>query len=409
MSKQWFDFNIVPGMSAWIDMPKDYKDSYYNYQKKVKIFKEKKREDEEKIKKLTTIKLNPQQISKVKNILDNSGIQAESHLSNMLDQKFFNEMNKDIKKDVNKKSILLICDVMGWAWWNKSQYLKYYLADHYNIDIINIIGVNSLPINLNANYDLWFTYGYSYINHLKRIPKHKKITGVTAHRPMTVIKRWMQKAENIHANSILLLKEMQTFHPKVHYVPNGVDEELFRPIKPIDPDKPLRVGHIAKSSPLKGQEKFIFPAMKLAGVDSITNTSDYRNRKPYIHMYQTYQDMDVFIVASDEDGTPNPALEAAACGRPIISNRIGNMPEFIVDGYNGFLVDKSIDAYVEKLEWCKRNKDKVVEMGKNARKTVEEGWTWKLMSKNYLKMFDSILGVKKDPLIYENIALYHKK
>jgi glycosyltransferase involved in cell wall biosynthesis len=37
-------------------------------------------------------------------------------------------------------------------------------------------------------------------------------------------------------------------------------------------------------------------------------------------------------------------LEAAACGRPIISNQIGNMPEFIKDGWNGFIVPRKLEC-----------------------------------------------------------------
>jgi glycosyltransferase involved in cell wall biosynthesis len=141
---------------------------------------------------------------------------------------------------------------------------------------------------------------------------------------------------------------------------------------------------------LKGQKDFIYPAVKKAGANFISNVKNWSERKPHKDMWEIYQNMDCFIVASTEDGTPNPALEAAACGRPIISNRIGNMPEFIRDGYNGFLVDKNINAYVEKITYLKNNRDKLIEMGNNARKTVEEGWTWKIQSYNYRNMFREI-------------------
>ena len=103
--------------------------------------------------------------------------------------------------------------------------------------------------------------------------------------------------------------------------------------------------------------------------------------------------MDVFLVASVEDGTPNPALEAAACGRPIISNHIGNMPEFIKDGYNGFLVDRKIGEYVKKINYFKNNRKELIRMGKNARKTVLENWTWKKQAENYRKMFKKVFSM----------------
>ena len=116
---------------------------------------------------------------------------------------------------------------------------------------------------------------------------------------------------------------------------------------------------------------------------------------PHSEMPMIYNQMDCFVVASIEDGTPNPALEAAACGRPIISNNIGNMPEFIKDGYNGFIVPRKIGAYVEKIRYFKETRNELIRMGNNARKTVMESWTWKKQAENYRAMFREIFKNKK--------------
>ena len=387
---KWNEFNVMPGMTTWIDMPPDYKKQYYIHQEKTKKRKENKRKEAEQIKKLTSSKtLTPIQLEQMKRVIKESKVGVDAHLSNMMDDKFFAELNKDISHKQGLKKILLISDVRGWAWWNKSQYLKYYLSDEFNFDIINVIGPGAQGVP-NDGYDLYFTYGFSYIDRLRRIPKNKKMTGVTAHRPESVIRTAMRKTNHIHANSIMLMEEVKKFNENVHYVPNGVDENLFRPIKPITPHGELMVGHVGKKCKEKGQSNIIQPAIAKAGANSYVNTNDYRNKLPYCQMWQKYQDFDIFIVASDEDGTPNPALEAAACGRPIISNRIGNMPEFIRDGYNGFLVEKNIDAYVEKIKWCMDHKEEVARMGENARKTVLDGWTWKIQSEKYRKMFREV-------------------
>ena len=122
----------------------------------------------------------------------------------------------------------------------------------------------------------------------------------------------------------------------------------------------------------------------------MSNVVTWKNKIPHSEMYKIYQDMDVFLIASLEDGTPNPGLEAAACGRPIISNRIGNMPELIEDGVNGFLVERKIEAYVEKIQWLQNNRDKMIVMGQKAREAIEKQWTWKIQAENYRKMFREI-------------------
>ena len=57
-------------------------------------------------------------------------------------------------------------------------------------------------------------------------------------------------------------------------------------------------------------------------------------------MVEFYHSLDVYVCASRSEGTPNPCLEAAACGLPVITTAVGNMPELIRDGHNGFLVER---------------------------------------------------------------------
>lgn len=304
---------------------------------------------------------------------------------------------QNVKVDLNRKpKILFVTDVKGWAWWIKSEYIKKYLSDEFDIDIQHVIADNGGRIHgkINQNiYDLYFIYGFSYIDIFSRVPKHKKVCGVTAHRHRNVIFSKMKMAGHHHANSMMLLKELNDMgFKRAYYVPNGVNEELFKPIKPINPKSELVIGHVGKECPVKGQREFILPAIKSTGSKSSTNMRTWKDKLPHSEMPKIYNEMDVFMVASIEDGTPNPALEAAACGRPIISNQIGNMPEFIKDGWNGFIVPRKIGAYVNKINYFKENPSELVRMGNNARKTVEEGWTWKIQAENYRNMFRDIFG-----------------
>lgn len=314
------------------------------------------------------------------------------------------QKQKDHKKP--KPRILAICDVEGWAWWIKAEYLRKMLEDFYQIDIIHVIGKNKQKVK--DGYDLYLTFGHTFVSYTKKMSFKKRITGITAHRSKKILEPKMQLAYATHANSILLFKELKSIHNNSFYTPNGVDTILFREIRPVMDRRDIPIiGHVGKKGKMKNQSTIIEPVVKKSNIKYSPHYNDYRNKINHSDMVNVHQQYDIFIAASDEDGTPNGMLEAAACGRPIVINNIGNAPEFITNGYNGFVVNKKIDDYVDVVKWFKENPEKVIEMGKNARKEVEEKWTWDLMSRNYLYLFDNILNTKRDKEEYENPALYH--
>ena len=317
---------------------------------------------------------------------------VEQVTANEIDEEFFQKRFMDINTlSAGKKKILIIADVKGWAWWNKSRYIQYYLSDEFAIDVICSHGAEATDVDVNK-YDCYLTYGVNYRHLLKGVPADRQICGMTAHRKKSVTKQ-LNGVSHLHANSKMLMSELTNSirKSKFYYLPNGVDSELFVPVKPIGDEKRLRAGHVGKICDAKGQVDIILPAIEKANCVRHNNFSDYTNRIPYCKMTDFYQDLDVFLVASTEDGTPNGALEAASCGRPIISNHIGNMPEFIRDGYNGFLVDPEPEAYAERLKYLSDHRDILKTMGRNARIVVDRWWTWRRQAENYREMFRSII------------------
>jgi glycosyltransferase involved in cell wall biosynthesis len=68
---------------------------------------------------------------------------------------------------------------------------------------------------------------------------------------------------------------------------------------------------------------------------------------PYVHreldsrneLARAYHALDVYVVTARQEGGPKAVLEAMATGVPLVTTHVGQAPEIVVHGENGFLVD----------------------------------------------------------------------
>jgi glycosyltransferase involved in cell wall biosynthesis len=71
-----------------------------------------------------------------------------------------------------------------------------------------------------------------------------------------------------------------------------------------------------------------------------------------------FREADIFIYPSYSEGMPIAVIEAMACGLPIIATRVGGLPDLVIDGTNGLLVDAGRpDQLVNALEHLSSNPD----------------------------------------------------
>lgn len=97
-----------------------------------------------------------------------------------------------------------------------------------------------------------------------------------------------------------------------------------------------------------------------------------------------YARADVFLHPSretgsgDREGIPNALLEAMAMGKLVISTRHSGIPEAIVHGQNGYLMDDNAPESLAKLiELARNDPGKTTAMGHAARKSIESNFSVK--------------------------------
>lgn len=106
-----------------------------------------------------------------------------------------------------------------------------------------------------------------------------------------------------------------------------------------------------------------------------------------------YNCADVVVVPSLEDNLPNVALEAIACGAPVVAFDVCGMPDIVVDGKNGRLVSR-VDpigmgkALVEILS----NSERLVSMRLSSRQLAQQRFSLDSQAKAYLGLYDQIIA-----------------
>lgn len=76
--------------------------------------------------------------------------------------------------------------------------------------------------------------------------------------------------------------------------------------------------------------------IKSLQIEGVIQWVGWCNPEDLIRLYHQAQ---IFVLPSYHEGLPMAILEAMACGLPVVSTRVGGIPEVIEDGENGFLIN----------------------------------------------------------------------
>ena len=106
-----------------------------------------------------------------------------------------------------------------------------------------------------------------------------------------------------------------------------------------------------------------------------------------------YNAADYFVIPSSSgEGLPLVLLEAMACGLPVIATSVGGTPEIIKDMKNGVLVPpRNPKALAETISKFLSNKELGLAIGKEARNTVEDKFTWEENVRRLQNVYDEFL------------------
>lgn len=187
---------------------------------------------------------------------------------------------------------------------------------------------------------------------------------------------------------------------------DGVDLDRFRPINlerlAEVGRRPLVIGWAGNSKwaaelqDAKGFNTILLPViekLKAEGHEIETCFADRQNGLiPHEQMPAFYGSIDLYVCPSLFEGTPNPILEAMACGVPVVSHDVGVVPEVFGPLQSRFIVaTRTVDAFAEKIRELLLKPEQLRELSNENLERIQ-AWTWAATSKAYEKFFDDVLA-----------------
>jgi len=104
----------------------------------------------------------------------------------------------------------------------------------------------------------------------------------------------------------------------------------------------------------------------------------------------------VVVLPSYREGLPKVLIEAAACGRAVVTTDVPGCRDAIDPGQTGLLVPvRDAEALAEAIETLLRQPERRLAMGRKARSYAEENFRVQLVVERHLAVYDSLANTRR--------------
>lgn len=235
-----------------------------------------------------------------------------------------------------------------------------------------------------------------------------------------ILKYISLKADALLSTSNFMKKEILKYCDKdITVIPFGVDVNLFKPIDNTRTDNSFVIigtiknleenygikylitafGQLKKKSLGKNLKLLIVgkgsqvnelkTLVKNYGIERDVEFTGYID--PLI-IYKYHQQLDIAVIPSISESFGVSAVESMSCCKPVVASNVGGLPEVIVDGVTGIIVEPenavSLELAIEKLLADPLMR---IEMGKRGRERVIKEYDWDKCVSKMIEFYTNLL------------------
>ena len=207
----------------------------------------------------------------------------------------------------------------------------------------------------------------------------------------------------------------------VHYIPNGIDTQAYQPLDseqcrfvlgiPLD-KKVLMFGAESLKDSRKGGDLLIKALSQLPeslkaetilltlghGSESLAQTVGMECLSlGYVSSDRlksiAFSAADLFVFPTRADNLPLILQESMACGTPMVSFKVGGVPDLVRPGITGYLASpEDTNDFSNGIIQLLQDNDERIRMSKNCRAIAVEEYTLETQAKKYISMYQEILN-----------------
>lgn len=296
---------------------------------------------------------------------------------------------------------LLIYDV---DWWILGKHAKLIQEHHSALDLMSIRELDQYleqhsSENLNQAYDRIATMclgmaAYCIFKHI-RVDASAAVSYYYFSKNYEVYREWIEdelvpdpeflrlvipRISIIGAMNERLCQMLRRVAPeaKVKYIGHFVDHQLFQPSSELRSErKPLVIGWAG--DPAKRSKNYTTLYKHIRDhfrSDERVQFLETAGAYSYEEMPRFYHQLDLLLITSANEGSAATALEAYACGVPVLGTHVGNVKAAAHPEAHGLILESDNPAdYIALIHYWIEQQSKLSKIGQQCRRQIEAFWT----------------------------------